>query len=113
MKKLYTGTLLGSLLLLLQSMTGPAGSATATSLHGSSTPPHTGKELFEKHCKQCHGKDGARGLFGAANLQTSRLDDPALYDAIAKGRKIMPAWEKKLDTAELTLVASYAKTLRK
>lgn len=110
MKKVYTGTLLGSLLLLLQSMTGPADPSSTATLH---EPPRTGKELFEKHCKQCHGKDGRRGLFGAANLQTSRLEDPALYVAIAKGRKIMPAWEKKLDTAALQLVASYAKTLRK
>ncbi|WP_276484303.1 c-type cytochrome [Paraflavitalea pollutisoli] len=105
MKKLFTGSLLCSLLLLLQSMTGPAAQQTAT--------PRTGQELFERHCKQCHGKDGTRGLFGAANLQTSRLEDPALYATIAKGRKIMPAWDRKLDTAELVLVATYAKSLRK
>lgn len=73
----------------------------------------TGKELFERHCKQCHGKDGTRGLFGARNLQTSQLSDEALYLAIAKGRKIMPAWEKKLDTNQLSLVTDYVKTLRK
>lgn len=76
-------------------------------------PGKTGQELFEKNCKQCHGKDGTRGLFGAKNLQTSQLDDEALYITIAKGRKIMPAWEKKMDTAELALVTAYVKTLRK
>jgi mono/diheme cytochrome c family protein len=73
----------------------------------------TGPELFEKHCKQCHGKDGTRGLFGAKNLQTSQLDNDALYITIAKGRKIMPAWEKRMDTAELALLIVYVKTLRK
>lgn len=73
----------------------------------------TGQELFTKHCKQCHGKDGTRGLFGAKNLQTSQLDDDRLYTSIAKGRKIMPAWEKRMDTAELALVIAYVKTLRK
>lgn len=73
----------------------------------------TGQELYQKHCKQCHGKDGTRGLFGAKNLRTSQLDDDALYVTISKGRKIMPAWEKKMDTAELALVIAYVKTLRK
>jgi mono/diheme cytochrome c family protein len=73
----------------------------------------TGQELFERYCKQCHGKDGTRGLFGAKNLQTSQLPDEALYTTIAKGRKVMPAWEKKLDTAQLQLVTTYVKTLRK
>jgi cytochrome c6 len=73
----------------------------------------TGKELFERHCKQCHGKDGTRGLFGAKNLQTSLLADDALYITIAKGRKVMPSWEKKLDSGQLNLVVEYVKTLRK
>lgn len=73
----------------------------------------TGKELFERHCKQCHGKDGTRGLFGARNLQTSLLTDDALYMTIAKGRKVMPSWEKKLDSTEMELVVDYVKTLRK
>jgi mono/diheme cytochrome c family protein len=73
----------------------------------------TGKELFERHCKQCHGKDGTRGLFGAKNLQTSALADDALYMTIAKGRKVMPSWEKKLDSTEMGLVVGYVKTLRK
>lgn len=73
----------------------------------------TGQELFERYCKQCHGKDGTRGLFGAKNLQTSQLSDDALYTAIAKGRKIMPAWEKRLDAAQLDLLVAYVKTLRK
>ncbi|AXY78446.1 cytochrome c [Paraflavitalea soli] len=76
-------------------------------------PGKTGQELFEKHCKQCHGKDGTRGLFGAKNLQTSQLADEALYTTIARGRKIMPAWEKRMDSAELGLVVAYVKTLRK
>lgn len=73
----------------------------------------TGKELFERYCKQCHGKDGTRGLFGARNLQASQLPDEALYMTIAKGRKVMPSWEKKLDSVEMGLVVTYVKTLRK
>ena len=41
------------------------------------------------------------------------MDDDALYITIAKGGKIMPAWEKRMDTTELALVIAYVKTLRK
>jgi len=54
-----------------------------------------------------------QGSFGAKNLQISQLDDDALFITISKGRKIMPAWEKRMDTAELALVMAYVKTLRK
>lgn len=98
-------TITGSLLTLLL--------FSFTTIEQKPGPGKTGQELFEKHCKQCHGKDGTRGLFGAKNLQTSLLADDALYIAVAKGRKIMPAWEKKMDSAELELVIAYVKTLRK
>ena len=104
MKTMFITTLLGLVLLAQASLPLQAR---------PSRMPRTGKELFERHCKLCHGKDGAKGFLGAKNLQESQLDDQALYTTIAKGRKVMPAWEKKLDTAELTLVVSYVKTLRK
>lgn len=104
MKTLSITALLGTLLVAQASQSLQAK---------PSRMPRTGKELFERHCKLCHGKDGTRGFLGAKNLRESQLDDQALYTAIAKGRKVMPAWEKKLDTIELSLVVSYVKTLRK
>ena len=73
----------------------------------------TGKELFESKCTLCHGKDGTRGVFGAKNLQISRLNDTALVETISKGRNIMPSWERKLTTDQIKLVIEYIKTLRK
>lgn len=104
MKSIYVTTLLALLLVAAQSMSGVA-QRPATG--------RTGRELFEQHCRQCHGKDGTRGLFGAANLQTSQLDDQALFTTILNGRRLMPAWGKKLDTNAISLVATYVKTLRK
>ena len=73
----------------------------------------TGQELFEKNCKQCHGKDGTKGMWGAKNLQTSRLPGQEILNTITKGRKRMPAWGKVLDAEQLTLVSEYVITLRK
>ncbi|MDF2190375.1 cytochrome c [Paraflavitalea sp. CAU 1676] len=104
MKTILFSTLLGTLLVAQAFMPLQAK---------PSRTSRTGKELFERHCKLCHGKDGTKGFLGAKNLQTSQLDEETLYTTIAKGRKVMPAWEKKLDTAELQLVVAYVKTLRK
>lgn len=72
-----------------------------------------GKELYEKKCAKCHGKDGAKGLFGARNLQISRLDDADYVKVITSGRNRMPAWEKKLTEGQINLIVLYVKELRR
>lgn len=72
-----------------------------------------GKELYEKKCARCHGKDGTRGLFGARNLRISRLDDDGYINIITSGRNNMPSWSKKLNPGQINLVVAYIKELRK
>lgn len=72
-----------------------------------------GKAIFERKCQRCHGGDGTKGLFGAKNLQTSRLENTELISIISKGRRGMPRWERKLSYAEIESVAAYIKSLRK
>jgi cytochrome c6 len=79
------------------------------------SPPSSpnGKELFERKCITCHGKDGTKGFLGAKNLQRSILTDTEIVSMITKGKRIMPSWEKKLSPQQISDVASYIKTLRK
>lgn len=72
-----------------------------------------GKTIFENKCARCHGHDGTRGLLGAANLQTSQLPDAELLRVVTNGRKIMPAWGKRLSGQELQCVVNYVKHLRR
>lgn len=72
-----------------------------------------GKELYEKKCARCHGKDGTKGLFGARNLQISKLDDAGYIRIITEGRNIMPSWNRKLNEGQINLVVQYIKELRK
>lgn len=76
---------------------------------------HTGEgqTLYEHHCARCHGADGARGLFGARNLQKSMLPDTAIALQIRNGKKIMPAFKKKLSPDQINELSAYIKTLRK
>jgi cytochrome c6 len=73
----------------------------------------TGKVVFEAKCVRCHGQNGTKGRFGAANLQASRMQDAKIVQIISAGKNWMPAWEKKLQPAEISAVADYVKTLRK
>ncbi|TPD67271.1 c-type cytochrome [Flavobacterium microcysteis] len=72
-----------------------------------------GKAIFEHKCQRCHGSDGTKGLFGAKNLQISRLENTELVSVISKGRRGMPRWERKLSSTEIESVATYIKSLRK
>lgn len=73
---------------------------------------HDGKKIFESKCAKCHGNDGMKGRFGAANLKVNRSDDSQLFRVISKGKNWMPSWEKKLRPEQIKSVITYIKTLR-
>lgn len=72
-----------------------------------------GREVFESKCAKCHGTDGTKGKWGAKNLQLSRLADFDMKIIITNGKRIMPAWGKRLTDDEMLSVIGYVKTLRK
>lgn len=84
----------------------------ANNVNAHKTPLY-GQQLFESKCAKCHGKNGAKGFFGAANLQTNRKSDTELQHMISKGRNFMPSWEKRLSPEQMKSVITYIKTLRK
>lgn len=87
--------------------------STLTASPGQKTSLPDGRTIFENKCARCHGHDGTKGLLGAKNLQISRLPDAELLRVVTNGRKIMPAWGKRLSGQELQLVVNYVKQLRR
>lgn len=79
----------------------------------STGQPGEGKGLYEHYCARCHGTDGARGMFGAKNLQKSLLPDTAIALQIRNGKRIMPSFKKKFTPDQINEVSAYIKTLRK
>ena len=71
-----------------------------------------GREVFESKCAKCHGADGTKGKWGAKNLQVSRLGNNEMRTIITNGKRIMPAWGKRLTEDEVLSVIGYVKTLR-
>jgi len=81
-----------------------------------------GEELYMKHCKSCHGKeglgdgpkagemDGDMGDFSDGDFQAQT--DGSLFYKITKGRDDMPNFDKKIaDEEDRWLVVNYIRTL--
>ena len=84
----------------------------------------TGKELWAKHCKSCHGAkglgDGPKGAslktfpgdFSSAAFQGST--DGEIFYRTDKGRDEMPAYEKKIaDANDRWALVAYMRTFKK
>jgi mono/diheme cytochrome c family protein len=72
----------------------------------------SGKYLFERNCTMCHGSNGGKGRFGAADLRRSALSDPDYRQVIANGRRVMPQWKRRLSAGQIDQIIAYIKTLR-
>jgi cytochrome c6 len=84
-----------------------------TNLPGRKADISNGREIFESKCAKCHGSDGTKGKWGAKNLQVSKLLDSDMKTIITNGKRIMPAWGKRLTEDEILSVIDYVKTLRR
>jgi len=84
----------------------------------------SGKELWMKHCKSCHGSkglgDGAKsatlktlaGDFSTADFQ--KLSDGEIFYKMSKGRDEMPVYEKKIpEASDRWAVVAFMRTLKK
>jgi mono/diheme cytochrome c family protein len=84
----------------------------------------TGKELWAKHCKSCHGSkglgDGPKGAslktfsgdFSTAEFQA--FTDGELFYRTSKGRDEMPAYEKKIPEAnDRWALVAFMRTMKK
>ncbi len=84
----------------------------------------TGKELWAKHCKSCHGSKGLgdgpknaalktfSGDFSTAAFQAGT--DGELFYRTNKGRDEMPGYEKKIpDANDRWALVAYMRTMKK
>lgn len=83
----------------------------------------TGKALWEKHCKSCHGTKGKGDGSKAAQLKTdpgdfSKADfqsqtDGALFYKTSEGRDDMPKFKSKIpDADDIWCIVNYMRTMK-
>jgi cytochrome c oxidase cbb3-type subunit 3 len=76
-----------------------------------------GADLFANNCAACHGAQGkGNRQFGAPNLTDAIWlyggDRETITETVTNARYgVMPAWNKKLDKAELNMLAAYVHSL--
>ncbi len=84
----------------------------------------SGKDLWAKHCKSCHGPKGLGDGPKGATLKTSAGDfssaafqgstDGEIFFRMNKGRDEMPAYEKKIpDAGDRWSLVAYMRTFKK
>lgn len=92
-------------------------------LKGDAGSVAKGKELYNQHCKSCHGTKGKGDGPKASQLDTECGDftkagfqaqtDGALFYKTFEGRKDMPSYKKKIPEAEdIWAVVNYMRTLK-
>ncbi len=68
-----------------------------------------GAAVYQAKCAMCHGADGAKN---APNL--AKLSEKEIAEITAKGKAPkMPAFENKLNAADIVAVAAHMKSLKK
>ena len=91
-------------------------------LHASANPAdlETGRDIFYKHCKACHGDNGDGKTFAANVLNPppknftveeskKELTEKRMTQSVTKGRKgtAMMPWESNLTQKEIRAVVHY------
>ena len=73
----------------------------------------TGKELFAKNCKLCHGINGQLQLNGAKDLRESVLSLAERQVLISEGKNAMTPFKRVLTEEEIRKVAEYSLSFKK
>ena len=89
---------------------------------GDEEATDTGKDLYNKHCKSCHGSKGLGDGSTAAELDTDCGDftseefteqtDGEIFYKSKEGRDEMPSFKKKIEEDEdIWSIVNYVRTL--
>lgn len=90
-----------------------AAIAAAGSTHAADTLH--GADLYQRHCANCHGGSGRPVMPTAPDFARPGVlfkPDPALLDAIRRGRGAMPAYQGVLRDREILDIVAHLRTLR-
>ncbi len=77
---------------------------------------HKGRQIYVKHCQNCHGARGSGQIPGVPDFaHGERLlqADARLVESLRNGKGMMPAYRALLGDDELLDVIAYLRTLRR
>jgi len=75
-----------------------------TSMANTASATPNGKQLFNSKCLMCHAIDQKKM---GPSVKSMSSDAASLRTGIAKGKGMMPAFEKKLNASEIDALVDY------
>jgi mono/diheme cytochrome c family protein len=80
-----------------------------------------GQSLFDAKCAMCHAKDGSGNSPMGKGMKVPDLrsqtvqkqTDAAIYDVIAKGKKMMPQYGSQLSKEQINELVAYIRAIAK
>jgi mono/diheme cytochrome c family protein len=120
MRKAIQSIALTSALLIICITGGMSKRNVAQPIPASTRQPDAAA-LWGRRCDSCHGKDGRAKTFkakfnGARNLTDAKwqaeVTDERLFNSITQGRKKMPAFGRKLSTADIEALVKFVRAFK-
>ena len=75
-----------------------------------------GQQAYKLHCVRCHGVDGRPMVAGTPDFalgQTLNNPDNVLFEAIKRGKNLMPGYDRVISDTEVFNVIAYLRTLQR
>ena len=66
-----------------------------------------GEAVYASNCAVCHGQNGEGGIGSRLTGIGHRRSYPSHLNIVLQGRRSMPAFSRRLDTAEISAVVAY------
>ena len=94
---------------------------TALALFSTYSLAESGAVIYKEHCSSCHAVNGAGNTVLGKNMSLRPLASPdvqkqsdeELSSLIGKGKKGMPAYDRKLSRQQIGELVKYLRTLKK
>jgi mono/diheme cytochrome c family protein len=97
-------------------------SATSPSFSPGLADAGDARAVYDKHCSECHGKDGQSHSFRGRHSHSrdltdaqwqDQVTDERIYNSISNGKGKMPAFHKKLSDEDINSLVTFVRSLKK
>ncbi|MGI9545039.1 MAG: c-type cytochrome [Cyclobacteriaceae bacterium] len=79
---------------------------------GSAVSSDRGEAIYTQYCISCHGEDGRKGLYKAADLTRSSLNEIEQKTIIIEGKGLMRGYQAQLSEEDLQSLILYMDQLK-
>jgi mono/diheme cytochrome c family protein len=116
MKKIVLSVTASCFFMICSAAFSPQAPAGKNPYEGDSQSAHAGAQIFNTHCKVCHGEGGKGDICPDLRVKKKKYGDTDddLFQTISKGRPGgMPTWESILGADKIWKVITFIRSIEK